>query len=150
MVRETTITECGISIVAKKNFLSRNSQFHSHSGLSLNHTPPLKMYAAVRLFASVGGSPKPFDEKLRSKEMARAKTPRTVKPKAEKKVLQMPDSINGNGSANHTAGDIESAIRLRAYELFEQRGYAHGLAEQDWLNAEREILARHSQAKQTA
>jgi hypothetical protein len=85
--------------------------------------------------------------------MAKAKTPRTVKPKAEeKKVLQMPEAGNGNGngSANHASADVEGQIRLRAYELFEQRGYVHGLAEQDWLAAEREVLARHADHKQTA
>ncbi|HEX6802930.1 MAG TPA: DUF2934 domain-containing protein [Terriglobales bacterium] len=83
--------------------------------------------------------------------MAKAKTPRTVKPKAEeKKVLQMPETGNGNGSANHASADVEGQIRLRAYQLFEQRGYVHGLAEQDWLAAEREVLARHANHQQTA
>jgi hypothetical protein len=82
--------------------------------------------------------------------MAKVKAPRTLKPKAEKNLLQMPDAGNGNGSANHQPGDIENQIRLRAYELFEQRGYVHGLAEQDWLDAEREILARSGEQKQTA
>jgi Protein of unknown function (DUF2934) len=33
-------------------------------------------------------------------------------------------------------------IRKRAYELYEQRGREPGLAEQDWLQAEAEVLAR--------
>jgi hypothetical protein len=82
--------------------------------------------------------------------MAKAKTPRTLKPKAEKKVLQMPDSGNGHAGTNHAPAELEFAIRLRAYELFEQRGYIHGYADEDWFNAEREILARHSEQKQTA
>ena len=81
--------------------------------------------------------------------MAKAKTPRAVKPKAEKKVLQMPDSGNGYG-ANHAPAGLEDQIRLRAYELFEQRGYVHGYADEDWFNAEREILTRHAEQKQTA
>ena len=81
--------------------------------------------------------------------MAKAKTPRAVKPKAEKKVLQMPDMGNGYGVQNHAPADLEHQIRLRAYELFEQRGYINGYADQDWFNAEREILARHAE-KQTA
>ena len=32
-------------------------------------------------------------------------------------------------------------IRRRAYELYEKRGRGPGLAEQDWLRAEAEILA---------
>jgi hypothetical protein len=82
--------------------------------------------------------------------MAKARAPRAVKPKAEKKVLQMPDSGNGYAGANHSPTELEHQIRLRAYALFEQRGYVHGYAEQDWFDAEREILARHAEQKQTA
>jgi hypothetical protein len=35
---------------------------------------------------------------------------------------------------------LEHAIRLRAYELYVQRGRAHGHAIDDWLNAEAEIV----------
>jgi len=84
--------------------------------------------------------------------MPRAKTPRTPKPKAEKaenKVLQMPEAMaaaSGNGNGNH---DIEAEIRRRAYELYESRGYADGQAEQDWIQAEQEVLARETK-KHTA
>jgi len=79
--------------------------------------------------------------------MAKAKTPRASKPKAEKKVLQMP----GNGTTgNGFSADLESEIRLRAYELYEQRGRISGTEEQDWLDAEREVRARHAQQTQTA
>lgn len=86
--------------------------------------------------------------------MAKARTPRTPKPKAEKidnKVLQMPESAvaaNGNGNGNHSAVDVESEIRQRAYELYESRGYVDGQAEEDWIQAEREVRAR--QQKHTA
>ena len=33
-------------------------------------------------------------------------------------------------------------IRLRAYELYEQRGRHEGRALEDWLRAEREVLSR--------
>jgi len=82
--------------------------------------------------------------------MAKAKTPRAVKPKAEKKVLQMPDAGNGHAVANYASADLEVQIRVRAYELFEQRGYIHGYADEDWFNAEREVLARQAEQKQTA
>jgi len=87
--------------------------------------------------------------------MAKARTPRTPKPKTEKvenKVLQMPETTaaaNGNGNSNYSAVDVESEIRRRAYELYASRGYADGQAEQDWIEAEREVLARQSQ-KHTA
>jgi hypothetical protein len=41
--------------------------------------------------------------------------------------------------------NVEEEIRRRAYELFEQRGYNHGSDYEDWLRAEREILARFQQ-----
>jgi hypothetical protein len=80
--------------------------------------------------------------------MAKAKTPRTAKPKAEKKVLQMPDNAKaGNGFA---PGDLEPEIRMRAYELYEQRGCTPGQEAEDWLAAECEVLARHAQQTHTA
>jgi hypothetical protein len=35
----------------------------------------------------------------------------------------------------------EEAVRLRAYELYQQRGKKDGRAEEDWLQAESEISA---------
>ena len=37
-------------------------------------------------------------------------------------------------------GGLEDAIRRRAYELFEQRGRGEGLEEEDWLQAEAEVM----------
>ena len=34
----------------------------------------------------------------------------------------------------------EEAIRLRAYEIYEQRGRENGHAEEDWYQAEAELL----------
>jgi Protein of unknown function (DUF2934) len=39
---------------------------------------------------------------------------------------------------------LEHAIRLRAYELYAQRGMAEGHAVDDWLAAEAELLYGHS------
>ena len=39
---------------------------------------------------------------------------------------------------------LEHAIRIRAYELYGQRGMAEGHAVRDWLAAEAELLHRHS------
>jgi Protein of unknown function (DUF2934) len=85
------------------------------------------------------------------KAMPRAKSPRTAKPKAEtaeKKVLQMPE--NGNGRNGFTPADLESEIRLRAYELYQQREPNAGSEQEDWLRAEQEVLARHQVHSQTA
>jgi Protein of unknown function (DUF2934) len=87
--------------------------------------------------------------------MPRAKSPRspkpTTKPAVDNKVLQMPENANGssqNGSSRNGSlpSDIESAIRLRAYELYAQRGYLEGFEKEDWLQAEREVLARRAQS----
>jgi hypothetical protein len=84
--------------------------------------------------------------------MPRAKSPRTAKPKAEtnveKRVLQMPD--NGSGRNGFTPAELESEIRLRAYELYQQRGPNNGSEQEDWFQAEREVLARHQGHSQTA
>ena len=39
---------------------------------------------------------------------------------------------------------LEHAIRLRAYELYVERGRAEGRAVDDWLAAEAELLYGHS------
>jgi hypothetical protein len=39
-------------------------------------------------------------------------------------------------------GDLHALIAKRAYELYAERGYRHGHALDDWLEAEREILSR--------
>jgi len=80
--------------------------------------------------------------------MAKPRSPRIPKVKADKpeiKVLQMPETTVSNGNGHHNSLELESEIRRRAYELYEHRGYIDGLAEQDWLNAEREVLARNQQ-----
>jgi Protein of unknown function (DUF2934) len=81
--------------------------------------------------------------------MPRAKTPRTPKPKAENKVLQMPEN-GGVNAAAHSAGDLDQEIRLRAYQLYVERGYTNGRADEDWFQAEQEVLARQGDQKHTA
>jgi hypothetical protein len=38
--------------------------------------------------------------------------------------------------------DLQALIAKRAYELYAGRGYWHGYALEDWLEAEREILTK--------
>jgi hypothetical protein len=38
---------------------------------------------------------------------------------------------------------LNESIRMRAYELYEQRGRADGFEAQDWLEAEEEILEQY-------
>ena len=40
----------------------------------------------------------------------------------------------------------EEIIRIRAYQLFEKRGYEHGHDMEDWLEAEAEIMGRRPEA----
>jgi hypothetical protein len=47
--------------------------------------------------------------------------------------------------ANWSAVDVETEIRRRAYQLYEERGRTPGHENDDWLVAEREILARSNQ-----
>ena len=85
--------------------------------------------------------------------MARAKSPRSakssIKPAVDNNVLHMPENGNANsqiGSSRNgsSPSDLEAAIRLRAYELYAQRGYIEGFEKEDWLTAEREVLARRA------
>ena len=87
--------------------------------------------------------------------MARAKSPRSakssIKPAVDNNVLHMPENGNANsqnGSSRNgsSTSDLEAAIRLRAYELYAQRGYIEGFEKEDWLTAEREVLARRAQS----
>jgi len=60
-------------------------------------------------------------------------------------------SGNNNGSALYvSSNNLETEIRLRAYELYEQRGYANGDPDGDWLEAERQVLARQGNREHTA
>jgi hypothetical protein len=85
--------------------------------------------------------------------MAKAKTPRT--PKAtNNQVLTMPEAgsislARKNAPANNSSPDLEVKIRERAYQLYVERGSTPGHENEDWLRAEREILARQNH-QQTA
>jgi hypothetical protein len=43
--------------------------------------------------------------------------------------------------------DIQSEIRRRAYELFEERGRREGFADEDWARAEAEVISRYQRGK---
>lgn len=72
--------------------------------------------------------------------MAQAKTPRNGTKKAVKSVPRGAAKKNGNGI------DVESEIRVRAYELYAERGFTEGHQDEDWLVAEREVKAKHATA----
>lgn len=83
--------------------------------------------------------------------MARAKTPRT-NGLSRKQVATMPE-VHAAPEVKKNSGlipiDLEGEIRRRAYELYEQRGCTPGRDHEDWLVAEREVIARYNQ-QQTA
>ena len=50
--------------------------------------------------------------------------------------------IAGQNPSKPAFDDLHAHINLRAYELYLQRGCRDGHADEDWLDAEREILDR--------
>ena len=65
---------------------------------------------------------------------------------AAKSPMSVPKSVNAIGAIQ----DPLESIRRRAYELYEQRGRQDGFHEQDWLQAESEILSSLSRTSRTA
>jgi hypothetical protein len=72
--------------------------------------------------------------------MAKAKAPRNGNPR--KTLATATAGSTPEIKQNSSSVDLEAEIRRRAYELYEQRGYTPGYENEDWLVAEREILAR--------
>jgi len=60
--------------------------------------------------------------------------------------------MDAKGRKKNAAGSealpLEERIRLRAYELYVERGNESGSEMDDWLQAEDEILAAEEQRKQ--
>jgi hypothetical protein len=73
----------------------------------------------------------------RAKRAPLTKTETPAKPAAF--VAEKKKNGNGNGDA---VLDVESAIRARAYELYERRGRRDGFALDDWFQAEMEVKSR--------
>jgi len=82
--------------------------------------------------------------------MPRAKTPRT-NDSTNKQVITMPEASSAPqvrrsvSPSKPTPIDLQAQIRERAYELYQERGCAPGQENEDWLRAEREVLARNHQ-----
>ena len=75
--------------------------------------------------------------------------PSSVRKKDDKKsrvVISVPEqSPSGNKTSSPRKPafeDLHALISGRAYELYVQRGCRDGCAQEDWLDAEREILNR--------
>lgn len=82
--------------------------------------------------------------------MARAKTTRTTPPlnPPNKQVITMPEAGTvpiRKSTPPPIALDLETQVRLRAYEIYEERGRTPGRETDDWFQAEREVHARNHQ-----
>jgi hypothetical protein len=51
-----------------------------------------------------------------------------------------------NGAAPLQAG-LEEEIRMRAYQIYVERGGQHGFDQDDWARAEKEILSKYQREK---
>jgi len=81
--------------------------------------------------------------------MPKAKKPLAPTP-SEKQVLTMPEAnsvtpIRKAAPAPAQTSNLEVLIRQRAYELYQERGCTPGHENEDWLQAESEVLARQNQ-----
>jgi len=90
--------------------------------------------------------------------MAKAKTPRTTTKKqtetsTDTNLTTMPQAAPSMTVAapeykKHAAPipiNVEEEIRRRAYELYVERGCTPGQDHSDWVEAEREVMARYTQ-----
>ncbi len=58
-----------------------------------------------------------------------------------------PISKNLRGRSDREAGDMQTHIRQRAYELYEARGRQDGHQMEDWIQAEQEIRSKYRLGK---
>jgi Protein of unknown function (DUF2934) len=75
--------------------------------------------------------------------MPKAKTPRNGSS-TTKKITSITQGITQENRKASAAMNLQEEIRRRAYELFEERGRIPGYEHEDWLTAEREVVARHN------
>ncbi|MEO6529235.1 MAG: DUF2934 domain-containing protein [Gemmatimonadaceae bacterium] len=47
-----------------------------------------------------------------------------------------------NGSSDTSIGSLQDEVRVRAYQLYAERGYSSASPESDWFQAEREVAYR--------
>ncbi len=76
--------------------------------------------------------------------MPRAKSPRNGEAQT-KKITPITEGLTPELKKASSTMTLEDEIRLRAYELYEERGRTPGFEHQDWVRAEHEVLSRRSQ-----
>jgi hypothetical protein len=89
----------------------------------------------------VSVNPEPSNGGVKSSAL-RTPAPKASAPKASTQNPAAPKTSGMNTGAKMN-GDLEAAIRARAYQIYEERGRTDGLAHEDWVRAEREIVAQH-------
>jgi hypothetical protein len=92
---------------------------------------------------------RPEKELQEMSSKAGTKKARTAQPPTPIDSAKPPVSATKSVNAVGIPQDAIDQVRRRAYELYEQRGCQHGFHEQDWIQAETEILSR-SRASRTA
>jgi hypothetical protein len=76
--------------------------------------------------------------------MPKAKTARNGSSLSKSPAAVSETTVTPEGQSNGNSIDLESEIRRRAYELYEERGRTPGHESDDWVVAEREIVARYN------
>jgi hypothetical protein len=81
------------------------------------------------------------------------KTTSSQKEEAQPTSTVTPINRGVNGAEAQSRGaqpielEIEEQIRIRAYELFEERGRQEGFHHQDWERAKAEVLQKYQREK---
>jgi hypothetical protein len=70
-----------------------------------------------------------------------------VATQADQRVHDQRNDQRNQDHRNQADARIEEEIRIRAYELFEQRGRHEGFHDEDWARAEAEVLAKYRRDK---
>jgi len=78
-------------------------------------------------------------------ETKNAKNGDARKPEIVKPEIGKPEIVKKDARANLVPINLDDEIRRLAYLLSERRGFEPGHDAEDWLNAEREVLARYHQ-----
>jgi hypothetical protein len=81
---------------------------------------------------------------FKEQPMPRAKSPRNGEAKV-KNITPITAGLTPEMKKATSVMAVEDEIRVRAYELYEERGRMPGFEHEDWLRAEHEVLSRRSQ-----
>ena len=105
---------------------------------------PKKASGANESIINPTPQPAPIPEaNLAPVETSSASTP--MKKSATRKPAAKPEIVKSEPRANLVPINLENEIRQLAYLMSERRGFAPGHEAEDWIAAEREVLARYRQ-----